>query len=176
MARHINYGKAIKEAQVQLWKEEKKQSKAFVRDRIGFLRLLKSRQCFTQQTAGALIGQSRRNSQRLWKLYREGGLQALRTYPYKGLPCRLSPGQRAQLNDFVAGDEVQFLHEAKRYIQQQFNVRYSTSAVHYLFGRLHVKRKPAVLLITARMKRVQPTLKKVCSAGKAVWGLLLLLR
>ena len=141
MARHIDYGKAIKESQVQLWKEEKKQSKAFLRDRIRFLRLLKSGQCFAQETAGALIGQSHRNSQRLWKLYREGGLQALLTYPYKGLPCRLSPQQRAELNDFLARDQVQFLHEAKHYIQQQFDVRYSTSAVHHLFRRLHIKKK-----------------------------------
>ena len=117
MARHIDYGKAIKESQVQLWKEEKKQSKAFLRDRIRFLRLLKSGQCFAQETAGALIGQSHRNSQRLWKLYREGGLHALLAYPYKGLPCRLSPQQRAELNDVLARDQVQFLHEAKHYIQ-----------------------------------------------------------
>jgi transposase len=137
----IEYSRVIKEAQERLRQEERKQSKAFVRDRIRFLRLLKSGRRSSQQQAGALTGYSARHSQRLWKQYREGGLKGLLVYPYKGLPCRLSPQQKETLQNFLAKDEVQFLHEAKQYIQQQFGVCYSTSAVHYLFRRLRNKKK-----------------------------------
>ena len=62
-------------------------------------------------------------------------------YPYQGLPCRLTKAQRSGLNEYLAKDQVQFLREARSYIQEQFGVHYSVSAVHYLFRRLKVKKK-----------------------------------
>lgn len=137
----IDYFKAIKETLQELLEREREQSKAFVRDRIRFLRLLKSGSCSSQGKAGELIGLRPRSSQRLWNQYRVGGLKALLIYPYQGTSCRLSKEQRRQLNAHLAGDQVQFLHEAKEYIQEQFGVCYSTSGVHRLFGRLKVKKK-----------------------------------
>lgn len=137
----IDYSRKIKESKERLWQEERKQDKAFLRDRVRFLRLLKSGQCSSQQPAGRLVGYSFPNSQRLWKHYREGGLKALLMYPYRGLPCRLSKEQKATLRNFPAKDEVQFLHEAKGYMQRQFGIAYSTSAMHYLCRRLHIKKK-----------------------------------
>lgn len=137
----IDYSKAIKETLQELVEKEKEQSKAFVRDRIRFLRLLKSGSCSSQGEAGELISLSSRSSQRLWSQYRRGGLKALLTYPYQGTSCRLSKEQRKQLSVYLAQDQVQFLYEAKEYIQEQFGVCYSTSGVHRLFGRLKVKKK-----------------------------------
>jgi transposase len=137
----IDYLKAIRETVEELLQKEKEQSKAFVRDRIRFLRLLKSGRCSSQIQAGELIGLSARSSQRLWKQYREGGLKTLLNYPYRGTSCRLSEEQQEQLNCYLAEDQVQFLHEAKHYIEKQFGVRYSTSGLHKLFGRLKVKKK-----------------------------------
>ena len=137
----INYCKAIKETEASLWQSEKDQSKAFLRDRIRFLRLLKSGQCSSQQRAGALVGLSLRSSQRLWEQYREGGIKALLIYPYQGLPCRLSKEQISRLKAYLAEDRVQFLYEAKHYIREHFGLRYSLSGVHYLFRQLKIKKK-----------------------------------
>lgn len=137
----IDYSKAITETLQELLEIEREQNKAFVRDRIRFLRLLKSGSCASQGEAGAVIGLCCRSSQRLWKQYRTGGLKALLTYPYQGTACRLNEEQRKQLNTYLALDQVQFLNEAKEYIQEQFGVCYSTSGVHRLFGRLKVKKK-----------------------------------
>ena len=137
----IDYPRAIKETLEALRQREREQSKAFVRDRIRFLRLLKSGWCSSQIQAGELIGFSPRSSQRLWQQYREEGLQAILTYPYQGTSCRLSKEQREQLNDYLAEDGVQFLHEAGHYIQQHFGVRYSVGGLHKLFGRMKVKKK-----------------------------------
>jgi transposase len=137
----IDYPKAIKETLEDLLQREREQSMAFVRDRIRFLRLLKSGRCSSQGQAGELIGLCSRSGQRLWKLYCEGGLKALLAYPYQGSRCRLNEEQREQLNTYLAEDEVQFLHEAGHYIQKQFGVHYSTSGLHKLFGRMKVKKK-----------------------------------
>ena len=73
----IDYCKVIKESQECLRKAEGRQGKGFLGDRIGFLRLLKSGQCSSQQQAGSLSGHSLRNSQRLWKQYGEGRMESL---------------------------------------------------------------------------------------------------
>ena len=137
----IDYPGAIKETLEVLLQREREQSKAFVRDHIRFLRLLKSGRCSSQIQAGECIGLSPRSSHRLWKQYRQGGLKALLTYPYQGTSCRLSKEQQEQLNNYLAEDQIQFLHEAKHYIQQQFGVRYSMGGLHKLFGRMKVKKK-----------------------------------
>jgi transposase len=137
----IDYAKAIKETGRQLLEKERQPHKAYLRDHMRFLRLLKSRQCLSQKQAGKLIGLSQRSSQRLWKQYCEGGCKALLTYPYQGRPCRLSNEQREQLNNYLAQDQVQFLHEAKAYVRDHFGVGYSIGGVHRLLGRMKVKKK-----------------------------------
>lgn len=137
----IDYPKVIQEKVKKLRHLEKEQSKAFLRDRIRFLWLLKSGRCSSQIEAGELIGLSARSSQRLWQQYRRGGLEALLTYSYQGTTCLLTEEQQKKLMAYLAEDQVQFLHEAKAYIQQQFNIRYSMGGLHKLFERLRVKKK-----------------------------------
>lgn len=137
----IDYGKAISESVKLLLEREREQSKAFLRDRIRFLKLLKSGRCSTLKQAGQLISLSQRSSQRLWQLYQQGGLEAVLSYPYQGKPCRLSKEQMEQLKDYLSQDGVQFLHEAKTYMEQRFGLRYSISGLHRLFKRMKVKKK-----------------------------------
>ncbi|MBD0288783.1 MAG: hypothetical protein ICV79_25670 [Flavisolibacter sp.] len=54
--RCLDYRKAIKETEQQLLALERKQTKALLRDRMRFLRLLKSAACNTQAKAGGQIG------------------------------------------------------------------------------------------------------------------------
>src|SRR5690349_16785612 len=137
----IGYRVAIKESAKELLARERTQSKAFIRDRIRFLRLLKTGSCSSQIQAGELIGLSPRSSQRLWQQYQQGGLNALLTYPYQGTNSRLNKEQTNQLISKLEEDEIQFLHEAKDYIEQHFGICYSISGVHQLFGRMKVKKK-----------------------------------
>lgn len=137
----IDYPTLIKETKRKLKQLEREQPKSFVRDRIRFLRLLKSGRCSSQAEAGEFIGLSARSSQRLWHSYQKEGLQALLTYPYQGTLCRLSDAQTEELIAYLAQDQVQFLHEAKAYVHQHFGVGYSTSGLHKLFERLKVKKK-----------------------------------
>jgi transposase len=137
----IEYSKVIKESAKKLRCLEKQQHKAFVRDRIRFLWLLKSGRCASQIETGELIGLRPRSSQRLWQQYQSRGIEVLLNYPYQGTTCRLTEEQRETLKAYLAEDQVQFLHQANAYIQQHFDVRYSTGGLHKLFERLKVKKK-----------------------------------
>lgn len=142
MPRHLNYQEAIKESAESLLELENQQTKAFIRDRIRFLRLLKSGECSSQQIAGMHIGISLRESQRVWKQYKDGGLKALMYYPYQGQPIRLSDWQVQQLVQALSSNQMKFLHQARDYIKQQFNIQYSLSGVHYILKRLNIQMKP----------------------------------
>src|SRR4051812_2053161 len=109
----IDYRRVIKERAKELLEKGRFQSKAFIRDRIRFLRLLKTGKCSSQLQAGELMGLSPRSSQRLWQQYQQGGLKALLTYPFQGTNARLSKEQTAQLISKLAEDNIQLLHEAK---------------------------------------------------------------
>jgi transposase len=137
----IDYPHLIKETAKALARLQREQTRSFLRDRMRFLHVLKMGRCSSQMQAGELIGLRPRSSQRLWQQYRKGGLKALLTYPYQGTCCRLTKEQRERLRAYLAKDRVQFLHEAKAYIEKQFGVCYSTSGLHKLFKRLKVKKK-----------------------------------
>src|SRR5215210_6878797 len=91
--RCLDYHKAIKETQEQLWSLERHQNKAIVRDHIRFLRLLKSGECPSQAKAGQQMGLKRRASEKLWSKYQQQGIQGLLAYPYQGTKGKLSEKQ-----------------------------------------------------------------------------------
>ena len=64
--------------------QERLASKAQVRDRIRFLRVLKTGQAKSQAAAGLLIGLASRQSQRLWQSYQEKGFAGLLSTYYRG--------------------------------------------------------------------------------------------
>ena len=171
----INYSKVIKETAKVLQRMEKEQQRAFVRDRIRFLRLLKSGRCSSQIQAGEFIGLRPRSSQRLWQQYTQGGLQAFPNYPYQGTTCRLNEEQIEKLVAYLAHDQVQFLHEAHGYIQQHFGVHYSTGGLHKLFERLKVKKKTGRPTNLRKDEKGAKTFKKVCYPCKVLRKPLLLL-
>jgi transposase len=109
----LNYSKAIKESAAHLLEVERSQKKALLRDRVRFVRLLKSGECSSQKKAGERIGLSLRESQRVWACYRNGGLAALLDYPFKGKPRRLSKEQSEALERGLVKDQIQTLREAR---------------------------------------------------------------
>jgi hypothetical protein len=80
-----------------LEKQERHAGKAIVRDRIRFLRLLKSGQYVSQRAAGQAIGLQERQSQRLFQLYRQQGYAGLTSPGYLHRLGKLSCSQISQL-------------------------------------------------------------------------------
>lgn len=139
--RCLDYGKAIKEGKGRLFKLERAQTKALLRDRVRFLRLLKSGECSTQAQAGKAIGLGLRGAEKLWKKYRLEGLEGLLRYPYRGRREKLSAEHIRQLHEELAKDTIQGLKQACQYVEDQTGVHYCVSAMHYVFKRLKVKKK-----------------------------------
>ena len=96
MGKRLIYQKAIKETTSRLKKIEKEQRESTLRDRVRFLRLLKSGEVKTQKEASEKIGISERQGQRNWEKYKKLGLSGLITPWNKGGGCLLytSPSPR----------------------------------------------------------------------------------
>lgn len=139
--RCLDYQKAIKETEEQLLQLERHQSKALLRDRMRFLRLLKSGQCTSQAGAGKYIGLKLRASEKLWSKYRTAGIEGLLAYPYKGSKGKLSEDEQLLLQEELRKDETQSLQQACAYVEKKFKVHYTIRGIGYVFGRLKVKKK-----------------------------------
>jgi transposase len=141
--RSLDYQKVIKENEQELFSLERHQSKALLRDRVRFLRLLKSGECTSQAEAGKHIGLKRRASEKLWSKYRRGGLPGLLDYPYKGSQGKLSEEQLQCLEEELCKDQIQSLQQGCTYVEKTFRVRYTPSGLWHVLRRLKVKRKTA---------------------------------
>jgi hypothetical protein len=74
MMRKLDYGRLITESESELQQLALKQNQARFRDYLRFLGHLKTGTATTQAAAGALVGLSARQSQNLWRSYRQHGL------------------------------------------------------------------------------------------------------
>ena len=139
----MNYAELITESEDQLKQIEKRQKLVQFQKRIHFLHLLKSQQASTQEAAGKAVGWQLRQSQKIWQLYRKGGVDGV-LYKSKGWGFgKLSSQQIAQLQNYLAEFGGYSLHEISSYLEQSFGVVYSTSGVSALCCRLKIKLKSA---------------------------------
>lgn len=141
--RCLNYQKVINESAPVLQRLEKAQTRALLRDRMRFLRLLRSGECRSLAEAGHGIGLKLRASEKLWRKYREEGLQGLLDYPFKGYGGRLSPEQKQQLEEEMHSAGLQSLQEGCRFVEKAFGVSYSLPGIRYVFQGLKIKKKTA---------------------------------
>ena len=142
MGKRLDYSELIKEPVSDLQKLERRQSEVLFRDRIRYLRVLKSGEAKTQKEASELVGISERQGQRHWQLYRQGGLLGiLRPIPRPGAPTKLKEKEFEELDKRLESDDLQFLHEAVAYVKEQYKTDYTVSGMHYVFKRLKVKKK-----------------------------------
>jgi hypothetical protein len=86
----MKYETKIVESIEYLVEQERKSTLAQIRDRVRFIRLLKSGEAKTQSAAGQLIGLCERQSQRLWRIYQQEGLAGLQKKPSWGYWGKLS--------------------------------------------------------------------------------------
>ena len=139
--RQIDYGEAIKESEEELVRLERREQHGLLRDHFRFLRLLKSGVCHSQAAAGTSIGIKQRAAEKLWKKYREQGIEAFVHYPFKGTKGKLSEAQKQDLTEALQQGNVQTLAEAKSYVEKYFGITYTVGGVCYLFKQMHVKKK-----------------------------------
>ena len=137
----MNYQEAISQSSDELLQLERQTKDLKARDRVRFIRLLKTNQATTQKQAGTLIGIRVQQSQRLWKQYREEGIRAISESRYQGSVPKLSPNQQQLLKERLKEDDVESLESAREVLANEFGVNYTVSGVSYLFKRLKIKLK-----------------------------------
>lgn len=137
----MDYGSKIIEAPEFLLETEKKCSLAIVRDRVRFIRLLKSGEAKTQSAAGKAISLSERQAQRLWRVYQQEGLSGLLKKPAWGYWGKLSSVQISHLRQFLLDDQAETLADIQAYLLNNLGVEYSISGISDLCNRLKIKLK-----------------------------------
>lgn len=137
----MNYETAIKESVNEISQLEKKTKNLKGRDRVRFIRLLKSGEATSQKQAGKMIGLAIRQSQRLWEQYRKEGLRGLSENRYQGRKSKLSELGRRSLGERLKKDDVKSLQQAQAYLAAEEGVNYTIGGVSYLFKQLKIKLK-----------------------------------
>lgn len=138
----LNYSTLIQESVAQLVELERKQTQARFRDYIRFLRYLKAGQAPSQQASGALIGLKTRQSQSLWRTYRQHGLNYLLSERRGGSVGYLSYGQISQMQGMLRQSRTGLTQEQiADWIASNFGKRFSQSGISVLFKRLKIKLK-----------------------------------
>jgi transposase len=137
----INYKEEIKETLEELLKVERAQKQSRQRDRVRFLRFLKQAEATSQQQAGEMIGLKRRQSQLLWKSYKEQGLQKYLTNNYKGSWSKLSSYQQARLLQRLDQDDISSQQQLIAWLKAEMGISYTQGGLSGLLARLKVKLK-----------------------------------
>lgn len=140
----MKYAALIAETEAELTDIEQKQKLVQFQKRMHFLCLLKSGTAKTQLQAGQMVGWKLRQSQKIWKLYRESGVAGVLQKNARWQTGKLSDEQRAQLNRHLADNNgANSLATVQSHIAATFGANYSISGVSVLCQRLRVKLKTA---------------------------------
>ena len=137
----MNYSVLITEDLPILQFIERQQTNAQFRDHVRFLRLLKEGVAPTQLAAAKQVNLSLRQAQRVWKQYREQGLEDLikpRQSTYMG---KLSTTQMSHLRRFLLDDQAQTLADIQTYLRDRLAVEDTIGGVFDLCKRLKIKLK-----------------------------------
>lgn len=141
MNKKINYETEIIEDLANLIMLEKVEKNGFIRDRIKFIRLLKKGLVKTQSEAGRVLNISERQSQRIWRDYKEKGLEHLLVNHRKGKSSKLSAENINKLEERLKQSDIKDLSQACELIEDMFNKKYSPSGLSRLFSRNKIKLK-----------------------------------
>jgi len=142
MGKPLSYKERIKESTIDLKKIEKEQTESTLRDRVRFLRLLKSGEAKTQKEASEKLGISERQGQRNWSKYKKIGLSGLiKPWNKGGGQIKLEEEKYEELKKDLLEKEIQFLHEAVEHVEEKYGKKYSVSGMHFVFKRIGIKKK-----------------------------------
>ena len=167
---NLDYRKQIKETESKLLNLERKQSHALLRDRMRFLRLLKTGECSSQAKAGQMICLSVIGAEKLWKKYRSIGLEGLLDYPFKGRKQKLDDHSKQALIDELGKDSTQSLQQACAFVEEHSGVHYTLSGMHHALKRLKIKKKTGRPVHYQKDERGEKRFKKRVQGYKeALW-------
>ncbi len=132
----------IKEGAEELKSLERSLTKGLVRDRVGFIRLLKQQPALNIPTAAQQAGGYKKSwGYKMWELYEQKGVAGLSAYPFKGTKPRLSKEQVQTFIEDLRADHITTLHQAAMWIKQKTGISYCDSAVWFIFKGLGIKKK-----------------------------------
>ncbi len=140
--RKLDFPSLIVETVDELRKREKQEKDVRIRLRVQLLRLLKSQETESIKNAARICGITPKHGYDLWHKYRGKGLKEYLQLDWKSRRSKLSVGQqrklleRASTNDGFASQD-----EARRFLQDEFNVCYTQGGISLLFSRLKIKAK-----------------------------------
>lgn len=137
----LEYVDLIQESLAELEQLEAKQKKSFYKDRVRFIRYLKEGTAKSQAKAGSLISLQNRQSQNLWQIYRQSGMEGLlkeKKAPHLG---KLTSVEYSRLLQRLDQDQMMSQKQVRAYLQDEMGKTYTQPAIHYLFKRLKVKLK-----------------------------------
>jgi transposase len=137
----LSYREVIKESMEQLQEAEKSAKQSYVKDRVRFIRYLKEGTAKSQSQAGSLIGLKSRQSQNLWKLYQQKGMEGLLQARKATHVGKLSSVEVSRLLQRLDQDDMMSQKQVKAYLQAAMGKAYTQAAIHYMFKRLKVKLK-----------------------------------
>jgi transposase len=156
----IAYTSLIQETLPELQKLESTQKKSFYKDRVRFIRYLQEGIAKSQAKAGALIGLQKRQSQNLWKLYLQKGMEGLLQEKKVTHLGKLSSIEYSRLLQRLDQDDIMSQKQVRAYLQDQMGKQYTQAGVHYLFKRLKVKLKTGRPVNVRKDKVGQEAFKK----------------
>ena len=139
--RQLNYAEKIRESAEALYVLERKAGASIVRDRLRFLRLLKSGAAATPAAAGAAVSYKKAWSYQLWNRYAATGLSAFSQHPFKGTKPRLDSEKQQQFTASLAKDNITTLADAVALLKEQTGIRYTIGGMCYVMKRLGIKKK-----------------------------------
>jgi transposase len=157
---NLAYTNLIQETLATLQELESEQKKSYYKDRVRFIRYLKEGTASSQAKAGSLIGLKSRQSQNLWKLYREGGIAALLKVRKPTHLGKLTAVEYSRLLQRLDQDDIMSQKQVKVYLQDEMGRDYTQPAIHYLFKRLKVKLKTGRPVNVRKDKVGQESFKK----------------
>lgn len=140
----MNYAALITDTEAELTVLENKQKLVQFQKRLRFLRLLKTGEAATQEKAGAMVGWKLRQSQKIWHLYRVGGIEQVLRRNRNWQQGKLSAEQRTELGEHLAASNgAGSLALIQSHIRAAFGVDYTVGGVSDLCQRLKIKLKTA---------------------------------
>lgn len=136
-----HYAEIIEEEVSLLLELEKKEKHPKKRERLMFLRILKQGWCDKIEEASELVGISKATGYRIWKNYREHGIDEMCVFHYKGRPCEITKeGELAFLKE--ANEKgFQSLKHGRLWLKENFGREYSLVGVWMMCKRLKIKLK-----------------------------------
>ncbi|WP_028666155.1 helix-turn-helix domain-containing protein [Runella zeae] len=137
----MDYKILIRDEIQELQSLEKQQSKGQFRDYVRFLRLLKSGECSSQAKAAQQVNLGVRQAQRVWKTYRQHGLEGLLQSKNKGYFGKISFVEVSHLRRYLLDDQAYTLADIQAYLSGSLGLEYTIGGVFDLCKRLGIKLK-----------------------------------